>query len=202
VHRYRHPLGGEVRYLSAAEAASLADAGDWQRENQPIATSGGFNGVQAESLGLARAVVHNLAELQALYHIEAEPRSVRPNWALAFVEWLADPRIAGVLLFVGGFALLFELSTPGIGLPGFTAVVCFLLFFWSQFLHGTAGWLEILLFVGGLVCLAVELFALPGIGVFGFGGALMIVASIVLASQTFVIPTNAYQPSSFRFRCS
>lgn len=197
VHRYHHPLGGEVRYLSAAEAESLPDAGGWQRENQPVATSGGLNGLEAENLGLARAVVHNWAELKALYHLDAELHPVRPNWALAFVEWLADPRIAGVLLFVGGFALLFELSTPGVGVPGFVAVVCFLLFFWAQFLHGTAGWLEILLFVGGLMCLAVELFALPGFGVFGFGGALMIVASIVLASQTFIIPTNAYQLRQF-----
>jgi len=197
VHRYRHPLGGEVRYLSAQEAESLDDASEWQRENQPIEVSGGLQGVQAETLGLARSVVNNVAELKALYHIDADPRPVRPNWALAFVEWLADPRIAGVLLFVGGFALLFELSTPGVGLPGFVSVVCFLLFFWSQFLHGTAGWLEILLFVGGLACIAVELFALPGLGVFGFGGALMVVASIVLASQTFVIPTNAYQLRQF-----
>jgi membrane-bound ClpP family serine protease len=29
--------------------------------------------------------------------------------------------------------------------------------------------------------------------VFGIGGALMIVSSIVLASQTFILPTNAYQ---------
>jgi membrane-bound ClpP family serine protease len=197
VHRYHHPLGAEVRYLSAAEAETLAEPADWQRDNQPIATAGGISGVQAEQLGLARAVVNNLAELKALYHIDVEPQPVRPNWALAFVEWLADPRIAGVLLFVGGFALLFELSTPGVGVPGFVAVVCFLLFFWSQFLHGTSGWLEILLFVGGVMCIAVELFALPGFGVFGFGGALMVVASIVLASQTFVIPTNAYQLRQF-----
>jgi membrane-bound serine protease (ClpP class) len=164
VHRYKHPLGAEVRYLSAAEAETLPDPADWQRDNQPLATAGGLSGVQAEQLGLARAVVNNLAELKALYHIDVEPQSVRPNWALTFIEWLADPRIAGVLLFVGGFALLFELSTPGVGVPGFVAVVCFLLFFWSQFLHGTAGWLEILLFVGGVMCIAVELFALPGFG--------------------------------------
>ena len=62
----------------------------------------------------------------------------------------ADPRIAGLLLFVGWFALMIELSTPGVGVPGFISAVCFVLYFWSQFLHGTAGWLEILLFVTGV----------------------------------------------------
>ena len=63
----------------------------------------------------------------------------RATFAVDAVEWLSDPRIAGVLLFVGWFALMFELSTPGVGLPGFIAVICFMLYFWSQFLHGTAG---------------------------------------------------------------
>ena len=38
---------------------------------------------------------------------------------------------------------------------------------------------------------------LPGMGIFGIGGGLMIIASIVLASQTFVVPTNAYQLRQF-----
>ena len=143
------------------------------------------------------AVVANFDEVKNLYQIDGDIAPVRPNWGLAVVEWLADPRIAGVLLFVAWFALMFEMSTPGVGLPGFISAVCFLLYFWSQFLHGTAGWLEILLFAGGIVCLGIELFILPGFGAFGAGGAIMVIASIVLASQTFVIPTNSYQLRQF-----
>jgi membrane-bound serine protease (ClpP class) len=51
--------------------------------------------------------------------------------------------------------------------------------------------------VGGITCLAVELFVLPGFGIFGIGGGLMIIVSIVLASQTFVVPTNSYQIRQF-----
>ena len=36
---------------------------------------------------------------------------------------------------------------------GFVAAVAFLLFFWSHFLDGTAEWLEVLLFLGGIFCL-------------------------------------------------
>jgi membrane-bound serine protease (ClpP class) len=197
IHGYRHSVSGDVRYLSADEALSIGNIADWQRDERAVNVSGGLSAATAEELGLSRATASNFADLKSLYQIEGDLNRVRPNWALALVEWLADPRIAGVLLFVGGFALLFELSTPGVSLPGFIAVICFLLFFWSQFLHGTAGWLEVLLFVGGLACLAVEAFALPGMGVFGFGGGLMVIASIVLASQTFVVPTNAYQMRQF-----
>ena len=197
VHRYTNPLGGDVRYLTAEEADSLPDANQWQREGRPLDTRRGLSGAQLEELEVARGVARNFEEFKTLYQIDSELAQVRPNWALAAVEWLADPRIAWILLFIGWFALMFELSTPGVGLPGFIAVVCFLLYFWSQFLHGTAGWLEILLFVGGLICLAVEIFVLPGTGVFGIGGGLMVVTSIILASQTFVIPTNSYQMRQF-----
>ncbi|HEX5103783.1 MAG TPA: NfeD family protein, partial [Pirellulaceae bacterium] len=197
LHRYTHALGGEVRYLSAEEAQLLPDADQWRRDDVAIETSRGITGLQAEELGLARGTAQNFDELKAMYQIEGTLEQVRPNWVLAAVESLANPRIAWLLLFVGIFALMFEMSTPGVGIPGLIAVVSFLLFFWSQFLHGTAGWLEILLFVAGLTCLAIEIFALPGFGVFGIGGALMVIVSIVLASQTFVVPANAYQLQQF-----
>lgn len=197
VFRHEHQVSGEVRVLSDEEHQELSDRHQWQREGQALQTGGGITGQQAADLGLARSVVANLEDAKSLYQIEGELAPARPNWALALVEWLADPRIAGVLLFFGIFALVFEMSTPGVGAPGFIAGVCFLLYFWSQFLHGTAGWLEILLFVAGIACLGIELFIVPGTGVFGMGGALMVIVSIVLASQTFVVPTNAYQMRQF-----
>jgi membrane-bound serine protease (ClpP class) len=196
VHRYSNPLTGDVRFLSVEEKQTVANFDEWQ-DNGPVATASGLDATQAEALGLARATAQNLDDLKASYQIDGELNPSRPNWVLAFVEWLADPRIASLLLFVGGFALLFELSTPGATVPGFIAVICFLLFFWAKFLHGTADWLEIMLFLGGVACLAVEIFALPGFGIFGFGGGMMIIGSIVLASQTFIVPTNAYQLRQF-----
>ena len=50
-----------------------------------------------------------------------------------------------------------------------------------------------MLFLAGVVCLAAEIFVVPGIGILGLGGRLLIVASLVLASQSFVLPANSYQ---------
>ena len=72
-------------------------------------------------------------------------------------------------------------------------MVAFIVYFWSQYLHGTSGWLEVMLFLAGLFCLAAEIFVLPGIGVLGLGGGLLVIASLVLASQSFVLPSNDYQ---------
>ena len=189
---YVRAASGETRYLSAEEHRELKDADEWVRQGEALDMSRGLKGAKAIEIGLAQGSISNLDELKSRYAYD-EMRMVRPNWTLEAVEWLADPRIVGLLLFIGWFALMIELSTPGVGLPGFISAVCFVLYFWSQFLHGTAGWLEILLFVTGVAFICVELFVVPGTGIFGIGGGVMIVISILLASQTFIFPNNAYQ---------
>ena len=54
-----------------------------------------------------------------------------------------------------------------------------------------------MLFAAGVVCLLLEVFVIPGFGIFGLGGGAMVLASIVLASQTFVWPQNDYQFDQF-----
>jgi membrane-bound ClpP family serine protease len=99
-----------------------------------------------------------------------------------------------------GFWGLAHAAEPALKLSGgaFVALVCFMLFFWSKHLDGTAGWLEVLLFVTGVACILLELFVLPGTAIFGLGGGLLVLASLVLASQTFILPHNEYQISQLQ----
>jgi membrane-bound serine protease (ClpP class) len=90
----------------------------------------------------------------------------------------------GLLFFIGIICIYLELHFTT-GLLGIISALCFGLFFWSKFLGGTAGWLEVLLFVLGLGCLAIEIFVVPGLSVFGISGGLLLLASLVMASQTF-----------------
>ena len=56
-----------------------------------------------------------------------------------------------------------------------------------------------MLFGAGVSCVALELFVIPGFGIFGLGGGAMVILSLVLASQTFLqLPQNEYQLSEFR----
>ena len=66
-----------------------------------------------------------------------------------------------------------------------------------KFLAGTAEWFELLALSLGLICIAIEIFVVPGFGVFGIGGLALTVLGIVLMSQTFVIPQNVYQIGIF-----
>jgi membrane-bound ClpP family serine protease len=200
VSRYQRAGTGEVRYFCADELREQPDADRWQKQDD-LRTSYGLSGHQALAVGLVRHLAGDWDEFKRLYDLQEEPQSLQPVWTDRWVEklaeFLATPLVAGMLLFAAWFFLSAELSQPGIGAPGFIAALCFLLFFWSQFLNGTAGWLEVLLFAGGVVCVAIEIFVVPGVGVFGIGGAIMIIVSLVLASQSFVIPRNSYQLSQF-----
>ena len=62
-----------------------------------------------------------------------------------------------------------------------------------KFLAGTAEWLELIAFTLGLICIGIEIFVLPGVGIFGIGGVLLMLLGIVLMSQTFVLPQNSFQ---------
>ena len=142
---------------------------------------------------LANHTVENFSQFKELFGLENDPALVEPGWADFLIRAMASPGVAVLLLMIGAAAVYAELHTPGIGVGGFVAAVCFLLFFWSRFLGGTAGWLEVVLFLAGVGCLLLEVFVLPGFGIFGLGGGAMVIVSLILASQTFILPHNEYQ---------
>lgn len=117
----------------------------------------------------------------------------RMTWVDQTVFILNRPWLTALLLIVGLIGLYLELAAPGISFAGLGSVLCFGLFFWSHFLGGTSGWLEVLLFVLGVGCLAMELFVLPGFGLFGLTGLSLVIVSLVMASQDFVVPTGPAQ---------
>ena len=152
-----------------------------------------LTGDEAASYGMGQ-VVNNEEELKGLYGLRGKLIRVDgPGWVDSLVTILTDPYVSWLLLFVGLFMLVIELKLPGIGLPAITSALAFLLFFWSHYLSGTADQLEIILFLVGMVCLALELFVFPGFGIFGMSGILLMLCSIVMASHTFVWPTQEYE---------
>jgi len=192
VHQYTHRGTGQVRCFCKEELDEQKDADDW-KAGAEVGTKSGLHGSEAINVGLAKFGAADFDELRNMYHLKDDMESAKPSWAHWLVEFLASAKVAGALLFIGWFALMIEFMSPGLSVAGFTSAVCFLVFFWANFLNGTAGWLEVTLFAGGIICVAMEIFVIPGLGAFGVGGGLLIVASIVLATQTFVIPRNSYE---------
>lgn len=186
---------GDVEYFCEEELDEQLEPGKWQR-GAVVTTVGSplkLSGEKAEEYHLANHLVENFTQFKQYYGLEADPMFVEPGWADFLIQALASPGVAVLLLVIGGAALYIELHAPGIGVGGFVAAVCFLLFFWSRYLGGTAGWLEVSLFAAGVSCLLLEVFVIPGFGIFGLGGGALVLASFILASQTFLWPHNEYQ---------
>lgn len=186
---------GNTEYFCQEELDEQPDAGKWER-GATIVTPGiplKLTGLQADDYHLVNHLVESFPQFKQCYGLETDPMLVEPGWADFLIQALASPGVAVLLLIIGGAALYIELHVPGIGVGGFVAAICFLLFFWSRYLGGTAGWLEVSLFLAGISCLLLEVFVIPGFGIFGLGGGALVLASLILASQTFVFPRNEYQ---------
>lgn len=97
------------------------------------------------------------------------------------ISFLISPVISGILimLIIGG--IYFELQSPGIGFALLIALLAALLYFTPLFIEGLAEHWEILLFIVGIVLVVVELFAIPGFGVFGISGIALIVIGLMLS---------------------
>ena len=193
VSRFVQQSTGRTEYFSASVLGLRKDRDSWKKQQDLAPGPLLIDGFQAENYGLTDQPVTSFSDLAQRYGLGDDIERIEPGWADQLLDALASPGLAWLLLFIGGVGLYVEIQTPGLGFGGFIAMVAFIIYFWSQYLNGTSGWLEVMLFLAGVVCLAAEIFVVPGMGVLGLGGGLLIVASLVLASQSFVLPANSYQ---------
>lgn len=150
------------------------------------------NGNRALELGLCEGVFNSEDQLLAALRID-QLQETKLTWVDSTVYVLNRPVLTAILLIIGLIGLYLEIAAPGISVAGLTSMLCFGLFFWSHALGGTSGWLEVVLFAAGVICILCEMFVLPGFGVFGISGIVLVVFSLVMASQDFVLPEDPMQ---------
>lgn len=95
--------------------------------------------------------------------------------------FLMHPGTSGVLILLIFLGIYYELQSPGFGLPTVVALVAAALYFAPLYLEGLAANWEILLFIVGVILVLVELFAIPGFGIVGITGIVVVFISLVLA---------------------
>jgi membrane-bound serine protease (ClpP class) len=82
---------------------------------------------------------------------------------------------------IGIFGLIAEVKSPGWGVPGTMGILALALFFGSSYILQLASIIEILMFVVGLGLILLEVFVIPGFGVAGISGIILVLASMFLA---------------------
>jgi membrane-bound serine protease (ClpP class) len=185
-------LDGRVRALTAEELERLEKAGSPAAERRGIISAGGkllsLTSGEAVRYGLARGIADDRESLLAALGAAGEVRESLPGVMDQLVSFLTSGPAQAILILLGLVLIFLEINSPGFGIPGVGAIVCFLLVFGSGTLLGRVGSLELILFLAGLGLLAVEIFILPGFGVVGISGICLIGLSLVLSMQDFVLP--------------
>jgi membrane-bound serine protease (ClpP class) len=139
---------------------------------------------EATKVGYAREVADWNALMADLDAVNAPVQTPRVNWAEGLVRFFTHPIVAPMLLSLGFLGLLIEFKTPAFGMAGVGGAVMLGLFFFSHYLVGLAGWEELMLLVAGLALIGVEMFVLPGFGIAGILGLLVVLGSIYLSLVT------------------
>ena len=97
------------------------------------------------------------------------------------IGFFVRPIVSSLLLALIVIGIVLEFKTPGVGLFIIISLVAAILYFLPLYYEGLAANWEIALFLLGLVLLAIEVFVIPGFGVFGILGFTLIACGLGLA---------------------
>ncbi|MBC7331483.1 MAG: nodulation protein NfeD [Synergistetes bacterium] len=107
---------------------------------------------------------------------------VEMPWYYEVLHFIGDPNVAYLLLFIGFYALIFEVTHPGAIIPGVIGALCLILFFFSfQILPFSIAGLSLVFL--GIILLVLELFIVSH-GILTIGGAI----SLLLGSFMLMKP--------------
>ena len=104
----------------------------------------------------------------------------KENWSEKVIQFFLNPAISGVLILIMMGGIYFELQSPGIGFPIAAAILAAIFYFTPFYMNGLAENWEIIVFIVGLVLIALEVFVIPGFGIAGIAGITLALSSLFL----------------------
>ncbi|MFN8299612.1 MAG: NfeD family protein [Chitinophagales bacterium] len=141
-----------------------------------------FTPADAQKYGYCNGVADNLDAVIAKlaggpYTVEKHESSLSES----IVLWLVKPGVSGLLLLLIFGGIYFEFKAPGTLLPILTSVVAAMLYFAPLYLEGLAANWEILIFGIGIILILLEIFVIPGFGITGILGIILVILGLTLA---------------------
>lgn len=193
VQLYEAFIDGELQLMILAdlEAAEKLTPDKVQRGKEVSAKGKllSLTAGEAERYGLSSGSPADLDAVLSSLGAKGPAIELAPSLTDSIVVFITSGAIQSILILIGLVALFIEINSPGFGIPGTVALIAFLALFGTNALMGTVGSLELILFILGIGLLTVELFILPGFGVAGITGIVLISGSLVFSMQDFVLPT-------------
>lgn len=175
-----------------------ADRDEW-RPVEFVSDGDGLLTLQSSDLlryGLAAATVRSSDDLRAFFGA-SQVAVLDESWSESMVVFLNNLIVRAVLVIVFLVGLFIEMTHPGTVLPGTVAAGALLLLLAPPFLNDMANWWEVAAILLGVVLLALEVLVLPGFGVFGVLGLVLLFGGLV---GTFMSNSEGVFPGSAKGR--
>jgi len=143
---------------------------------------------EAIKVGYCEGVRRNIREvIEKAGMKNYEIRQYKKSSLDKIIGFLINPFVSGILIMAMIGGIYFEFQTPGILFPIAIAITAAILYFAPLYLEGLAANWEIIIFIVGLILLAVEVLIIPGFGVFGILGIILMVCGLILSLLDNVI---------------
>ena len=136
---------------------------------------------QALKYRIADGTAENMeALLDSLGYSSIKTIETTENWSEAIVRFLTNPVVASLLTTFGFLGILFELQSPGWGIPGFVGLACLILSLSASYIAQLATMSDMLFILTGLALIFLEALVIPGFGVAGLGGIGLMIYGLYL----------------------
>jgi membrane-bound serine protease (ClpP class) len=141
-----------------------------------------FTASEAIEHGYCEGIYENIdAIIQgALHESDYEISSYSPTLGDDLKGWLLNPVLHGILimLIIGG--IYFEMQTPGVGFALVVSIVAAILYFAPLYIDGLATAWEGVMIVVGVILILLEVFVIPGFGIAGIAGIILLISGLIL----------------------
>ena len=140
-----------------------------------------FSTKEALKYGFCDAELNSIDEIMDRQGIENyEISSFELGSAEGIISFFLNPIVSSILILLILGGLYFELQTPGIGFPIIASITALILYLVPYYLNGVAENWEIIMFFVGIIFIALEVFVIPGFGIFGIAGLFTSITSLIL----------------------
>jgi membrane-bound serine protease (ClpP class) len=144
---------------------------------------------EALRLGFCDGIADSDKEVISKYlgYSEYKIEEYKPSFYDKLKGFLTNPGFQAVLIMIIIAGIYFELQSPGIGFPSIAAVTAAFLYFTPLYLDGLVQNWELIAFIIGIILVLAEIFIIPGFGIAGIGGIVLIGTGL-----TFALLNNDY----------
>ncbi|MDR2651079.1 MAG: ATP-dependent Clp protease proteolytic subunit [Prevotellaceae bacterium] len=141
-----------------------------------------FTTQEAIKNGYCEGEAENISEvLQKANITNYQILEYKPTVTDGIIGFLLNPIVQGILILLMFGGIYFELQTPGVGFPLCAAIFGAILYFSPLYIEGLAENWEIIVFITGIILLLVEIFVIPGWGIAGISGIILIIVGLTMS---------------------